>query len=67
MSQTKGKSSQSKKNSRSSEVTPTEDAGDDFSRVTSAVSTPTMKKQQTRQSEENVELDASYEDLMMLE
>ena len=51
MSQTKGKNSQSKKNSRSSEVTPTEDAGDDFARLTSAVGTPTMDKQQKRQEE----------------
>ena len=47
----KGENSQSKKNSRSSDVTPTEDAGDDFARLTYAVSRPTMHKRQTKKEE----------------
>ena len=55
MSQTKSKISQSKNNSRSSEVTPAEDPGDGFARLTSSVGTPTMDKQQTRQEEKQVD------------
>ena len=43
-----GRNSKSKKNSRSSEVAPTKDADDDFTRLTSAFGRPTMDKQQTR-------------------
>ena len=54
MSQTQGKTSQSKNNSRSSEVTPTKDARDDFARLTSADGPPTMDKQWTRQEEKQL-------------
>ena len=64
MSQSKSKNSQSKKNSRISEVTPTEDASDGFARLTSAVVTSTMDKQQTRQEEkqEDQELEPEVDD-----
>ena len=76
ISQTKGKNSQSKKNSISSEVTSTEDSRDDFPRLTSAVGMPTVDKQQKNQEkkqedqniqsevdnwEENADLDDSEE------
>ena len=51
MSQTKGKTVNLKKYSRSPEVTSTEDAGDNLARLTFAVGTPTIDKQQTRQEE----------------
>ena len=65
MSQTKGKYSQSKKNGRSSEVTPAEDSNDDVARLPSAVGTPTKDKQQTRQVEkqQDQELQSEVDDL----
>ena len=49
--QKKGRHLSFEKNTRSSEVTPTEDACDYFARLTSAVGTSTIEKQQTRQDE----------------
>ena len=44
MSETKSKYSQSKKSSKNLEVSRTEDADDDFSRLTLAVGAPTMEE-----------------------
>ena len=64
VSRTKDKNSQSKKNSRSLEVTPTEDTGDNFVPLSSVFFTPTMDKQQIRQEEkqEDQELPSEVED-----
>ena len=52
------------KNRRSSEVTTTEDVGDNFARLTFAVGSSTMNKQQTRQEEmqEDQEFESEVDD-----